>query len=240
MGGLWIFIEQQLLDQGAQELTPLCQTKSPWPDPTQNKSSRVWNISVCLWNSVWSWMRVFVVLCFMRLGNGSQVYRRSWIRCRFTPWTFDSAESNTLLRKKKTLLWCGQKCSATWTFHDTVLTHPPAGSPGKLIQAYFKDIPKTDYMCRLAHTNIRMDTHTVRASGRKLCQSAKVINKGLLSTLSNWLPCCLLSAAFNLTRSAVDRGSYYSWLYQYCNEGLWYQLTTACHGSNSMQQEVKQ
>lgn len=121
----------------------------------------------------------------------------------------------------------------SWTCHGAVLTHSPAQVN------YSQLIVKT---CRKLTTHVgrHAATHTVHGSVRKLCQSAKIVNKGLLSTLSNWLPCCLLSPAFNLTRYTIDRGSYYSWLYQYCNERPWYQLTTAFHRRTSMKQNIKQ
>lgn len=44
----------------------------------------------------------------------------------------------------------------------------------------------------ITETFLTRTVHTYTHTGRKFCQSSKVINKGLLSTLSNWLPCCRL------------------------------------------------
>lgn len=49
-------------------------------------------------------------------------------------------------------------------------------------------------------------TYTLTHTGCKVCQSSKVINKGPLSTLSNWLPCCRLPLWPSITFSLKSTG----------------------------------
>lgn len=176
-------------------------------------------------------VNVFVDSCF-REKLMSLVYRRSLVQQR--------GISLASLQKKALFFIHLSAYQLIMSWHFSRL---PTGSPGKLFSA---DCESAYWLWRHAKNWLHVfgghapPAHMVRASERKLRQSAKVVNKGLLSTLSNWLPCCLLSPAFNLSRSTVNRGSYYGWLYQYCNEALWYQLTTAWHRSPSMHLELKQ